>query len=148
MSTILDMMEAIPFFDPFTNQEKRLLADHGHCFELFKDGQTIIQEGDIQDSALYIILSGAAFVRKDDHPEHIIAYLETGSIIGEAAFLVGGRRRMASVIAEGLVNVFRLDRTALADFECAFQLKLTQQLVIIIVERLEKMNEALAELMG
>ncbi|MBF0213175.1 MAG: cyclic nucleotide-binding domain-containing protein [Magnetococcales bacterium] len=148
MSTILDMMEAIPFFEPFSGQEKRLMAERGHCFELFKDGEVIIQEGDTRDSALFILLSGSAFVRKDDHPEHIIAYLETGSIIGEAAFLVGGRRRMASVVADGLVNVFKLDREALAEFDCPFQLKLTQQLVVIIVERLEKMNEALAELMG
>ncbi|MBF0339943.1 MAG: cyclic nucleotide-binding domain-containing protein [Magnetococcales bacterium] len=148
MSTILEMMDSIPFFEPFTSQEKHLLAEHVHCFELFKNGEVIIQEGDVQDSSLFIILSGAAFVRKDDHPEHIIAYLEAGSIIGEAAFLVGGRRRMASVVAEGLVNVFKLDRTAMSQFDCPFQLKLTQQLVIIIVERLEKMNDALAELMG
>ncbi|MBF0272398.1 MAG: cyclic nucleotide-binding domain-containing protein [Magnetococcales bacterium] len=148
MSTIFDMMEAIPFFAPFSHQEKRLLADSGHCFELYKDGDVIIQDGDTRDSSLFIILSGAAFVRKDDHPEHIIAYLEAGSIIGEAAFLVGGRRRMASVIAEGSVNVFKLDHAALAQFDCPFQLKLTQQLVVIIVERLEKMNEALSELMG
>lgn len=148
MTTILEMMEAIPFFAPFNHQEKQLLAERGHCFELFRNGEVIIQEGDTRDSALFILLSGAAFVRKEEHPEHIIAYLEAGSIIGEAAFLVGGRRRMASVVADGLVNVFKLDRDVLEQFDCPFQLKLTQQLVVIIVERLEKMNEALAELMG
>ncbi|MBF0428477.1 MAG: cyclic nucleotide-binding domain-containing protein [Magnetococcales bacterium] len=148
MNTIVQMMENIPFFAVFTASEKQLLAEHGHCFELFKNGEVIIQEGDTQDSSLFIILTGAAFVRKDEYPEHIIAYLETGSIIGEAAFLVGGRRRMASVVAQGLVNVFKLDQNAMEQFDCSFQLKLTKQLVVIIVERLEKMNEALAEIMG
>ncbi|MBF0125797.1 MAG: cyclic nucleotide-binding domain-containing protein [Magnetococcales bacterium] len=148
MSSIIKMMEGIPFFDAFSEQEKQQLADSGNFFEMFKDGEVIIQEGDLRDSALFVILTGSAYVRKDEYPDNIIAYMEAGSIIGEAAFLVGGRRRMASVIAQGIVNVFKLDRTALEQFECSFQLKLTKLLVVIIVERLEKMNEALAELMG
>ncbi|MEO5330716.1 MAG: cyclic nucleotide-binding domain-containing protein [Magnetococcus sp. YQC-5] len=148
MSSIIQMLDGIPFFEAFSLQEKQLLAESGDFFELFKNGDVIIQEGDLRDSALFVILTGSAFVRKDEYPEHIIAYLEAGSIIGEAAFLVGGRRRMASVIAQGVVNVFKLDRTALEQFDCQLQLKITKQLVVIIVERLEKMNEALAELMG
>ncbi len=148
MSTILKLLNDVTFFDPFNDQEKQLIADSGNCFELFKDGEVIIQEGDLRDSSLYVILNGSAFVRKDEYPENIIAYLETGAIIGEAAFLVGGRRRMASVVAQGVVNVFKLDSIALTQFDCPFQLKLTKLLVAIIVERLEQMNEALAELMG
>ncbi|MBF0296356.1 MAG: cyclic nucleotide-binding domain-containing protein [Magnetococcales bacterium] len=142
------MMEGIPFFDAFSEQEKQRLAERGHCFESFKDGDVIIQEGDMGDSDLFVILTGSAYVRKDDYPDNIIAYLEAGAIIGEAAFLVGGRRRMASVIAQGDVNVFKIDRTTMEQFDCSFQLKVTRLLVVIIVERLEKMNEALAELMG
>lgn len=148
MSTIIQLLDNIQFFNAFTPDEKQLLANHGNCFELFKEGEVIIQEGDMRDSSLFVLLTGSAYVRKDEYPENIIAYLETGAIIGEAAFLVGGRRRMASVIAKGLVNVFKLDPIALEQFDCPFQLKLTKQLVVIIVERLEQMNEALAELMG
>ncbi|MEO5378631.1 MAG: cyclic nucleotide-binding domain-containing protein [Magnetococcus sp. DMHC-6] len=148
MSSILQLMEGIPFFDNFNIQEKMYFIQNGHFFELYKDGEVIIQEGDIQDSSLYVILRGAAFVRKDNLPENTLAYLEEGSILGEAAFLVGDRPRMASVIAQGTVNVFRMNRSVMEQFDCALQLKITKQLVLIVVERLERMNEALTELMS
>ncbi|MBF0147142.1 MAG: cyclic nucleotide-binding domain-containing protein [Magnetococcales bacterium] len=148
METILKMMEGVSFFEAFTNEERHQLAQKGHFFEVFRDGDVIIQEGDLNDSALFVILTGTAFVRRDEFKDHIIDYLEAGSVVGEASFLVNGRRRMASVVAQGIVNAFKLDRMALEEFECPFRLKITNVLVTIVVERLERVHEAIEKLMG
>lgn len=148
METILKMMEGVPFFDAFSEQERSLLAECGHFFENFKDGEVIIREGDLKDSALFVILTGVALVCRGEHPASVIDTVEVGSIIGEASFLVSGRPRMASVVAQGRVNAFKLDRTALEQFDCPFQLKITQLLVEIVVERLERVHRAIESLMG
>lgn len=146
MNTTLEMMERIPFFSGFSHEEKEVLAVSDRSFVRFKDGDVIIQQGDIVNSAVFIILTGSASVRKEEYRNSIIDYIETGSIVGEAAFLVNGRSRMASIIADGVVEAFKLDRNTLEQFDCALQLKITRKLAEIIVERLDKMHGAMAAL--
>ncbi|MBF0423906.1 MAG: cyclic nucleotide-binding domain-containing protein [Magnetococcales bacterium] len=147
MSTTFQLIEKIPFFDAFDEQEKKVLAANPAAFAQFEDGDVLIQQGDFKDSSVFVVLSGAATVRKDEYQEQIIDYIEAGAVVGEAAFLAEGRCRMASVIADGAMTVFRLDRNTIEQFDCSFQLKITRLLVTIIVERLDKMHTAMAELM-
>lgn len=148
MSMIHKLTKDIPFFSGFSTEETELLLADGCCFVQYKNGDVIIRQGDLENSAVFIILSGAASVRKEEYSEHIIDYIEAGSIVGESAFLVNGRSRMASVIADGSVEAFKLDRSTLEKFDCSLQLKITKKLVATIVERLDRMHGAMASLIG
>ncbi|MBF0138926.1 MAG: cyclic nucleotide-binding domain-containing protein [Magnetococcales bacterium] len=148
MNAIINLTEGIPFFSGFSNEEIELMLANGNSFVRYKDGEVIIEQGDFENSAVFIILSGSASVRKEEYHEHIIDYIETGSIVGESAFLVNGRSRMASVIADGVVETFKLDRSIIEQFDCPLQLKITKKLVETIVDRLDKMHGAMAALIG
>jgi CRP/FNR family transcriptional regulator, cyclic AMP receptor protein len=145
--TIQKFMDGIPFFSNFTPEERAMFYEDSNFFASYKDGEVIIQEGDLLDSSLYIIVTGTALVRRDEYPDNIIAIFEDGSILGEASFLLG-RPRTASVVAEGDVSVFRINRSTMDRLDCQFQMRITTQLVEIIVDRFESITEALSELMG
>lgn len=68
--------------------------------EFVKAGTTIISQG-MEGEHAYIIQSGKVdvYLRDDDGEEIFLAELGPGSIIGEMAPLLGGRRR-ANVIAQ------------------------------------------------
>lgn len=86
----------------------------------YQDGAVIVEEGSSGDW-VYIILSGRAKVRKRTSKGLVaIASLSEGEIIGEMAFLEGGKAlRSASVIAaDGPVRVGVLDNERLlSDYE-------------------------------
>ncbi|MBF0383755.1 MAG: cyclic nucleotide-binding domain-containing protein [Magnetococcales bacterium] len=147
MLSIQKLMDDIPFFSNFTTEEKAIFLQDSNFYTSYKDGDVIIQEGDLQDSSLYIIVSGTALVRRDEYPDNIIAIFEGGSILGEASFLLG-RPRTASVIADGEVTAFKFNRSFMERLDCQFQLRITNQLVEVIVDRFESITEALSELMG
>ncbi len=147
MLNIQKLMDETPFFSKFTPEEQAVFHEDGNFFSSYKDGEVIIQEGDLQDSSLYIIVSGTVLVRKDKNPENIIAVFGEGAILGEASFLLR-RPRTASVVAEGEVSAFRIDRSTMDRLDCKFQLRITNQLVEIMVDRFESITDALSELMG
>lgn len=86
----------------------------------YQDGAVIVEEGSSGDW-VYIIVSGRAKVRKRTSKGMVaIAALSEGDIIGEMAFLEGGKTpRSASVIAaDGPVRVGVLDNERLIrDYE-------------------------------
>lgn len=147
MQVILRLMEQIPFFWEMTQEERAVFAAGNTFFQIFKNGELIIKEGDVTDFSLYVIVKGAVYVRKEDYPGKVITILEEGAVLGEASFLVG-RPRTASVLAKGDVTVFKIDRGAMAKFDYPLQIKIKDRLAEILVERLEKMNLALAHILG
>ncbi|MBF0429165.1 MAG: cyclic nucleotide-binding domain-containing protein, partial [Magnetococcales bacterium] len=97
--------------------------------------------------SLYVIIKGTVCVVKEDYPGKMITSLSDGAVLGEASFLVG-RPRTASVIAKGPVTVFKIDQAAVKKFDYPLQIKIKDRLAEILVERLEKMNQAFAHMLG
>ena len=147
MQIIQKLMDEVSFFRTFSPEERAIFYEDNNFLSSYKDGEVIIQEGDLLDSSLYIIVSGTALVRRDEYPDNIIAVFEGGSILGEASFLLG-QPRTATVFAEGDVSAFKIKRSTMDGLDCKFQLRITNQLVAIIVGRFESITEALSELMG
>jgi len=90
---ILEFIERLPFFKEFSEDEKSKLVTTSGIFEKFKQGETIISEGD-SGSALFVVLTGNIRITKasiasvkEGHislqePEDItIAELKAGSIL-------------------------------------------------------------------
>ncbi|MEO5376831.1 MAG: cyclic nucleotide-binding domain-containing protein [Magnetococcus sp. DMHC-6] len=140
--TILKAMEQIPFFWHFTPEEKADLVKTEALFEHYLDGEYIIHEGG-GDSSLFIMISGKALVTRNVRPSLILATLESGAVFGELSFLTN-RTRSTNVIAQGEVTVFKLDsHDILKKMNLSLQNKIKDQLIDILVHRLDDMNQTL-----
>lgn len=138
------LLDSVPFFWIFTDEEKEQLLALDNYFESFKAGEYLIHEG-AQDNALYIILKGTARVTKTSNTKKVIATLETGTVVGEVSFLTS-RPRTTSVIANEKMICFTINALTMNDFDSKMQHKIKDQLIEILVQRLDNMNQMLMEL--
>jgi PAS domain S-box-containing protein len=103
--------------DEITNND----ALRNRYLKSFKEGDVLFYEGD-DSQDLYILLSGHLEISKGD--KKISEITDEGSVLGEAAFLLDGKRT-ATVKAEGSVQVLRIPKNEvnrfLADFPSAAQ---------------------------
>lgn len=99
------------FFLPFTNNEIKEIFNSAELKD-YSDGEMVIREGDSGDS-IYVIKEGTTKVISSILGKNIeLATLRKGDIFGEVAFLTG-RPRTASVIANGHIAVYELNRSLL-----------------------------------
>ena len=83
--------------------------------EKIKSGNPIVSEEVAWAYYAYVILSGKAKVlRVVDGREEIVARLKEGDVVGELA-IIGNRKRTASVIADGDVEVAMVPKDAILD---------------------------------
>jgi CRP-like cAMP-binding protein len=139
---LINILEQIPFFCKFTSEEQQvLLEDTDTFFVTIEKGEAIIREGD-EDGTLFVMLEGSAAITKNKCPGKIIAQLQQGSIFGEISFLTG-RMRTTNVIALSRCMLFRIDGATFNNLGPSIQLKLQHQLILTLVERLDKMNDSI-----
>lgn len=82
--------------------------------EKIKSGTPIVSE-DSWAYYAYVILSGKAKVlRSTDGHEDVIGHLEKGDVVGELA-TIGNSKRVASVVADGDVEVAMVSKDAILD---------------------------------
>ncbi|MBF0212297.1 MAG: cyclic nucleotide-binding domain-containing protein [Magnetococcales bacterium] len=137
------LIKEIPFFWDFTEEERRALIDRDSFFSTYPDGDYLVTEGD-EDQALFVLLKGEAKVVQMANPERIIAMLAPGAVMGEVSFLTR-RKRSTHVISVGESIVFRIDSDIMnrEHLDPALQTKIKNQLIEILVQRLEETNKAL-----
>ncbi len=83
--------------------------------EKIESGNPIVSEEVAWAYYAYVILSGKAKVlRIVDGQEEIVARLKEGDVVGELA-IIGNRKRTASVIADGDVEVAMVPKDAILD---------------------------------
>ncbi|MBF0212692.1 MAG: cyclic nucleotide-binding domain-containing protein [Magnetococcales bacterium] len=138
------LLDNIPFFWSFTEEEKDILIGLDCYFESFQAGDYLIQE-DAEDNALFIILKGTAKVSKRSHPDRVITILEPGTVFGEISFLTQ-RPRSTDVVACEKMICFTINGETMAQLDSQMQHKIKDQLIEILVERLDQMNQTLLNL--
>ncbi|MCB1645244.1 MAG: cyclic nucleotide-binding domain-containing protein [Pseudomonadales bacterium] len=141
----LGILNKVLFFDEFSQAEKEILTGfHSHFF-VAAEGEVIIRESN-DDLSSYILLTGSVQVRKSgaDKP---LARLGPGSLFGEISFLTE-RKRTTSVIAETTVILFELDRPTLKYLNPPIREKLKDNIIRVLVTRLDEMNQRLISLQG
>lgn len=141
---ILKLIEQVPFFDQFSKEEKIFLVEQGSFFQNYKKDETIILE-DSEDSNLFIIVKGIAQVTKSSHPENTIAVLTQGAIFGELSFLTK-RPRSTNVKAMEPTICFVMNGSSLEQMSQTLQLAFKDQLIGILIKRLDAMNNSLLNL--
>jgi small-conductance mechanosensitive channel/CRP-like cAMP-binding protein len=106
----------------------------------FTRGEAITREGDDSDS-LYVIVSGRAVVQVGDGDDaREVARLGPGDFFGEMG-LMTGERRSASVVAEGELRCFRIDKAAL-ERALAAHPELADKLASVLASRRVRLEAA------
>jgi CRP/FNR family cyclic AMP-dependent transcriptional regulator len=138
-----DIINKISFFDDFSEDEKELLAGFHSQFFVAKSGTHIIEQGG-SDQSFYIILTGQVSVQHANSDTHL-AVLNPGDFFGEVSFLTD-RKRTTSIVAESKSILFEIDKTTLRSLPPSIREKLKDNIIQVLVVRLDQMNQRVAEL--
>jgi CRP/FNR family transcriptional regulator, cyclic AMP receptor protein len=165
-------LDCLPFFDSFSAEEKKDLILSGADLLRYNTGEFLVAEGG-EDRPLFFLLSGAATVVKQGASIPIVE-LTPGNLFGEIAFLTGqkrtsnvivhpvsavGNERPSTVLSESLCQelcpddpaptiALRLNHTVLDNISAGTRLKMKDQIIAVLVDRVEHMSERIEEIFG
>jgi signal-transduction protein with cAMP-binding, CBS, and nucleotidyltransferase domain len=165
-------LDCLPFFDTFSDQEKQDLLGGGADLISYETGEFLIEEGG-DDQMLFFLLSGAASVVKKG-ASIPIAELKPGDLFGEMAFLTEQKRTSnvivhpvsssntqsaASVLSEALSTQLcpddpsptislRFNRVVLDQIAKDTRFKIKDQIIAVLVARMEDISEVVEESFG
>jgi CRP/FNR family transcriptional regulator, cyclic AMP receptor protein len=155
---IEEFIESLPFFKEFSVAEREKILQTSGVFEKFNAGNVIISEGD-KTAAIFVILKGVVLIQKqvkvDVTENHIspkkqvdltIKELKSGSIFGEISLISQRPRNTSAIASSNQVLVMKITEKIIEKFNFSIQRKLQNQLIQILVERLEDMNEQFIKL--
>jgi CRP-like cAMP-binding protein len=115
-------LKNVPLLAKFTDEERNIL---GGVLETrrYKDKEVVIRQGDL-GHGFFIVAEGHCFVSRasEGKKEEVIGELRKGDHFGEAA-LINDSRRGATVMADGDVVCFYLDREAFTELFAPERLK-------------------------
>jgi serine/threonine protein kinase len=125
-----DSLRRLHFFNTFTDEEIDEIIKAGSMLT-FQPGQTIIEEGALEN-AFYLLALGSAEVRKKGKPLHT---MEKGDVFGEMGFL-SAAKRTASVVALSQVLALKISATLMDQLSMECQLKFYRVFTEILIYRL------------
>ncbi|MGN7611224.1 cyclic nucleotide-binding domain-containing protein [Magnetococcales bacterium HHB-1] len=134
-------VKKIPVFSNLSPYEIYRVARAVPNFRIYEQNEPIIYEGQ-RGEHVYILLSGAARIVKKDlgHP---VGFLSVGTCFGEGALSKEYNIRLAGVEAEYASLVLALDSAIMAYLGVFTREKLKDQLISLMIERLDKNNRIL-----
>lgn len=115
----------------------RLLAKYGR---MYSPGETLIEEGDAGQEAIFIHAGRVGVYKRLDQGEKKLVELEAGNLIGEMAYLLK-ETRTASVRAETEVTALVLPPDMLEEL-MRFSAPLSRRIIGTLAQRLMHMNQA------
>jgi CRP/FNR family transcriptional regulator, cyclic AMP receptor protein len=156
--TIEEFIEKLPFFKEFSDAEREKVVHTSGIFEKYNAGKAIISEGD-KTAAVFVVLNGTVTIQKqvkaDITENHIspqkkvdftIKELDPGSIFGEISLISQRPRNTSAIASSNQVVVMKITEKLIEKFNFSIQRKIQNQLIHILVERLEDMNEKFIQL--
>jgi uncharacterized protein len=137
-----DLTTTVPLFRGLSQWAARKVVLLG-LIESFQTGERVIHKGEA-GTGMYVVISGRVrvFDIGPDDVERTLTVLDVGAVFGEVAMFTGGVRT-AHVVAEGPVELFRLDFAAVERLRQRFPFtgaKLFENLAGILSERLRDMT--------
>ena len=155
---IEEFIGSLPFFKEFSDVEREKMVHTSGIFEKYKAGNAIISEGETT-AAVFVILKGTVAIQKEvkvdvteDHisPQKQVGFtikeLKSGSIFGEISLISQRPRNTSAIASSNQVVVMKITEKLIEKFNFSIQRKIQNQLIHILVERLENMNEQFIKL--
>ncbi|HUU40413.1 MAG TPA: serine/threonine-protein kinase [Desulfatiglandales bacterium] len=131
---LLEYISSLAFFSDFTEDHINEILSASNLIKV-EENETIIQEGEIDDS-FYILISGEVLVQKKRKK---VAVLEKGQCFGEMAYLTG-EPRSASIITNSECILLKFSSTLLNKLSESIQLLFFKKFTTTIIKRLSKSN--------
>jgi serine/threonine-protein kinase len=125
-----DSLRRLHFFNTFTDEEIDEIIKAGTMLT-FQPGQTIIEEGALEN-AFYLLALGSAEVKKKGKTLHT---LEKGDAFGEMGFL-SAAKRTATVVATSQVLALKISSTLMDQLSQECQLKFYKVFTETLIYRL------------
>src|SRR5580765_5401417 len=115
MSTDLQLLSEVPFFQLMDDQERSALAEHLELVRI-PAGQIVFNTGD-PGGSLFIVRSGEVeiFFKNDTGDKIVLENAVAGDFFGELSLLDQGARSASARVLEDL-EALRLDREDLEQF--------------------------------
>lgn len=132
-----DMLKELWFFREFSLSEIEEVM-YAARWVNFEEGDTVITEGDIDDT-FYIIVDGEANVIKG---HKIIGHLEKGDCFGEMGFLTH-QRRSATIVAHSSLVLMKINASLMEQASQGCQLRYYKAFTETLIHRLSHLNREL-----
>lgn len=141
---VRNIINKVEVFDRFTDEEKKIMVDQLNYFAVFQQNEPIIPEGDTEGS-FFVLISGTVRVMKKHISLHI-ADLSPGDTFGEISFLTSVPRTASVIANENDVLVLKMNKAILANLDIKIREKIKDKIIKKLIERLDRMNNAIARL--
>jgi len=135
----LEMLSQLAFFQGFEKHIINAIMQVATWIN-FEVGDTIINEGDIDDT-FYIMVTGTAEVTKS---RRTIGWLYKGDCFGEIGFLTH-QKRTATIIAKSSLTLMKLNATVMEEVSESGQLRFYKSFTEALIKRLSQTNKQLTE---
>jgi len=136
----LEMLSRLAFFRNFERNTMIAIMQAATWLH-FEVGDTIINEGDIDDT-FYIIVTGTAEVTKR---HKTIGWLYKGDCFGEIGFLTQ-QQRTATIMAQSSLTLMKLNATVMDQVSESGQLHFYKSFTEALIKRLSFTNQQLTEI--
>ncbi|MFL0797936.1 MAG: cyclic nucleotide-binding domain-containing protein [Cellvibrionaceae bacterium] len=134
----LRIINKIPFFASFSEEEKLSIANQHSKFLMFEPHEIIIRENEPGDS-FYVLLTGNVNVIKMSGS--VLASLGPGECFGEMAYLTNQHRSTGVVADSEPVVVLQVDKGLMDVLNPTEREKIKDKLLERLVERIQFMNK-------
>lgn len=139
---LLKLMDNVPFFKEMDNAEREgLLAYEKHWMQ-FKPQEKILKEDEV-DYGFFVLLEGKVSVLRSKPTEVTLAQLVPGALFGEIT-LKTQRPRTSSIEADEEVTVLKVDGLLIDKLSPALIIKIKDQIIDLVITRLDEMNNRLS----
>ena len=134
---IYDIIQSLDFFKGLNQLQIDEIVNMDAHFIYYDPGEVIVKEKDTSQ-AFYILIKGTVSVKKGTFNTQI-GKLYPGEFFGDFSFLTD-TPRTASVIADDVVIVIRVDRKMLSGLNIEIREKIKDRIIVDLIKRLERMN--------
>ena len=138
-------LQQVPFFGQFGKEELSEISDLKSNFMIFKKGDLIIKQGDI-DISFFVLIKGQVSVRKQEKPRMEIAVLDPGQIFGEMSYILESNRTSNVMAKSDKVTVLKLDTDTLESLSTAALNKIKDAFLKLLARRLVETDGQLSSL--
>jgi CRP-like cAMP-binding protein len=141
--SIDEIIQDMPMFEHFSENEKKKFAEIDHSLLGFNKDDVIIKQGE-DCSSLYLLVKGTVLITRTGHPTPLCK-LVPGAIFGEMSFF-SKKPRHSNVIANEPVLVIQMDDSFFTKIHPDIRDKIKNYLIELLVNRLDIMNATLGKI--
>jgi CRP-like cAMP-binding protein len=153
ISPLIKCINQISFFNEFTNADKEKLVGRSGIFKKYERiGYTLFSDGGKGES-MFVILEGVinitrANLKGDKEKPFVLAKLKKGSVFGEISLLGNQKRTTCASTASSPVIVMEIDKKTIESFDLSMRELFYKQMILILIRRLDEMNNKLINTIG